>query len=46
METHQAEQLDALLSQSAKALNKNWDTEETNASATPKWENRFPPFGT
>ena len=41
MESDQAEQLDVLL----KALNKNWDAEETNASATWKWENRFPfPF--
>ena len=45
METDHTEQLAVLLSQSAKVLNKNWDTEETNASTTSKQENRSPsPF--
>ena len=34
METYQAEWLDVLLSQSAKVLNRNSDTEETDASTT------------
>ena len=37
METDQAEQLDTLLSQSVKALNKNQDTEKTDASTISKW---------
>ena len=42
METDQAEQLNTLLSQSSKAVNKNWDTEETSASTTSKWQNTPP----
>ena len=42
METDQAEQLDALLNQSTKVLNKNHDTEETDASLTSKQVNRSP----
>ena len=34
METEQPEQLDVLLHQSIKVLNKIWDTEETDASVT------------
>ena len=45
METDQAEQLHALLRQSAKALKKNQNPEETDASAISKWETRSPfPF--
>ena len=45
METDQAKQLDALLNQSVKVLNKNCDTEEIDASTTSKWDNRSPsPF--
>ena len=45
MENDQVEQLDACLFQSLNVLNKNQDTEETNASVTSKWKNRFPsPF--
>ena len=36
METDQAELLDVPLNQSAKVLNKNHDTEETDASTTSK----------
>ena len=36
METDQAEQVDAPLNQSTKVLNKNCDTEETDASTTSK----------
>ena len=42
METDHTEQVDVLLSQSAKILNKKWDTEETDASTTLKWDNRSP----
>ena len=42
METDQAEQVDVLLNQSIKVLNKNHDTEETDASTTLKWDNRSP----
>ena len=45
IETDQAQQLDTVLNQSAKALNKNCDTEETDASTTSRWDNRSPsPF--
>ena len=45
METYQAEQLDVPLSQSAEVLNKNHNTEETDASTSSKRDNRFPsPF--
>ena len=40
METDQAEQLDALLNQSTKVLEKNCDTEETDTSTSLKRENR------
>ena len=40
METDQAEQLLALLSQSANVLNVNGDTEEMDASTTSKQDNR------
>ena len=36
METDQIEQLDALLTQSTKVLNKNHDTEKTDAIMTSK----------
>ena len=45
METGQTEQLDTLLSQFAKVLNKNSDAKETDAFATSKQDNRSPsPF--
>ena len=45
METDQEKQLDALLHQSAKILNKNHENEETDASTTSKRDNRSPsPF--
>ena len=40
METIQVEQLDALINQSVKVLNKNHDTEDTDTSNTLKWYNR------
>ena len=40
METDQAEQLDALLRQSTKALHKIWDTEETNVFIASKYNNK------
>ena len=40
IEADQAEQLDALLNQSAKVLNKNHDTEEMDSSTTSKRNNR------
>ena len=40
METDQEEQLVVLLGQSAKMLNKNYDTEETDVSTTLKRDNR------
>ena len=42
MKPDQAEQLDVLLSQSMKVVNKNWDTEKTEASMTSKWDNTSP----
>ena len=45
IKTDQAKQLDALLNQSVRVLNKNHDTEEKYASMTSKWDNRSPsPF--
>ena len=44
MESDQVEQLDMLLNQSVKVLNKKCDTEETDASTTSKWNNRSSPF--
>ena len=41
METDQAEQLNALLSQSTKVV-KNLDIKETDVSTTSKWENKSP----
>ena len=40
MEINEAEQLDTL-NQPVKCVNKNQDTEETDALATPKEESRF-----
>ena len=40
IETDQAEHLDALLNQSVNVLNKNHDTEETDASTTSKQGSR------
>ena len=40
METDQAEQLDTLLNQSTKVLNKNQEAEETDALMTSKRDNR------
>ena len=40
METDHTKQLDALLSQSTKILNKNGNTEETDASTTSKRDKR------
>ena len=40
IETDQAEQLDVLLNQSTKVLNKHHDTDETDASITSKWDRR------
>ena len=45
METHEAEQLDVLLNEFMKVLNKNHDTEEIDAFLTSKQYNRSPsPF--
>ena len=41
METDQVEQIDVLLIQSTKLINKTCDTEETDASTTMKRDNRF-----
>ena len=40
METNQAEQLDTLLNQSSKVLNKSQEAEETDIWTTPKRDNR------
>ena len=46
MESDQAEQLDALINKSAKVLNKNCETEETDVSTTSKRDNMsLSPFG-
>ena len=45
METDQAEQLNVLLNQSTRVLNRNCDTKERDATMTSRWDNgSLPPF--